>query len=122
VIEALSSGRQRPGGGGDGAGFWLGHRPGLDGLCGLAVLVVVLVHTQVPFLPGGWAGVDIFFVLSGFLITTLLLEEWDRTGSISLRHFYLRRALRLLPALVVMLGCCWLYAWAFLPPGGGRRP
>jgi hypothetical protein len=60
-------------------------------------------HAQ---LASGWAGdvgVDIFFVLSGFLITSLLIEEWDRFGSISLRRFYARRALRLLPALMVML-------------------
>jgi len=54
-------------------------------------------------LPGGFAGVDIFFVLSGFLITTLLIQEFDRTGSISLRNFYMRRALRLGPALIALL-------------------
>jgi peptidoglycan/LPS O-acetylase OafA/YrhL len=83
--------------------FVLGHRPSLDGIRGLAILWVVLSH--IPKLPlgGGFIGVDLFFVLSGFLITTLLLEEWRETSDISLRAFYARRALRLLPALVVML-------------------
>jgi peptidoglycan/LPS O-acetylase OafA/YrhL len=85
----------------------LGFVPELNGLRGLAVLFVLGNHTPFgPFgslLPGGWAGVDIFFVLSGFLITSLLVEEFDRTGSLSLRNFYVRRALRLGPALVAML-------------------
>ena len=83
--------------------FQLGYRPALDGLRGVAILAVMATHAQ---LASGWAGdvgVDIFFVLSGFLITSLLIEEWDRFGSISLRRFYARRALRLLPALMVML-------------------
>lgn len=94
----------------------LGHRPGLDGLRAVAVTLVVLQHTGDflvsddgpsltggPFLPGGFLGVDLFFVLSGFLITTLLLEEHRRSGRIAFAHFYERRALRLLPALGVLL-------------------
>jgi len=84
-------------------GFRLGYRPSLDGLRGVAVLVVMAHHAYVPFFHGGGVGVDIFFVLSGFLITSLLLEEWQRRQSVSLRGFYLRRALRLLPALFVLL-------------------
>jgi peptidoglycan/LPS O-acetylase OafA/YrhL len=88
-------------------GTRLGHRPALDGLRGLAIAAVVADHYFQ--LPGGWLGVDLFFVLSGFLITTLLLEERDQTGGISFRRFYIRRARRLLPALagllvVVLLG------------------
>ncbi len=83
--------------------FRLGYRPALDGMRGVAVLVVVGLHMYVPFLAGGYLGVDIFFVLSGFLITSLLLEEWRRSGRISFRDFYLRRALRLLPALFAFL-------------------
>src|SRR6266536_3033363 len=87
--------------------FRLGYRPALDGVRGIAILAVFAVHTQHLFgwslLQGGNAGVDIFFVLSGFLITSLLLEEWGRTGSISLRNFYWRRALRLVPGLMVLL-------------------
>ncbi|MGE0059786.1 MAG: acyltransferase family protein [Dehalococcoidia bacterium] len=82
----------------------LGWRPSLDGLRGLAVVAVIAFHLDtVRYLPGGSLGVDVFFVLSGFLITSLLLEEWSRSGTISLRMFYIRRLLRLFPALVVFL-------------------
>jgi peptidoglycan/LPS O-acetylase OafA/YrhL len=82
--------------------FRLPYRPSLDGLRGVAVLMV-MVHHGTSFAPGGFLGVDVFFVLSGFLITALLMQEWERAGSISLRNFYARRALRLLPALLVLL-------------------
>jgi peptidoglycan/LPS O-acetylase OafA/YrhL len=75
-----------------------GRWPGLDGLRALAVAAVVGFHFGV--LPPGWVGVDIFFVISGYLITTLLLEESQRLGRISLRRFWARRALRLGPALL----------------------
>ncbi|HEX5088315.1 MAG TPA: acyltransferase [Nocardioides sp.] len=78
--------------------------PALDGLRGVAVLIVVLDHGQVRAVQGaGGAGVTLFFVLSGFLITGLLLREHDRVGRIDLRAFYRRRARRLLPALTVFL-------------------
>ncbi|HET9720708.1 MAG TPA: acyltransferase, partial [Solirubrobacteraceae bacterium] len=77
----------------------LGRRPVLDGLRGVAVLLVIAEHTGL--LHNGFLGVDVFFVLSGFLITTLLLEEFQRAGRISLRGFYARRARRLVPALLV---------------------
>jgi len=84
-----------------------GYVPELDGVRGIAILFVLGNHAPLgrfsSLLPGGFAGVDIFFVLSGFLITALLLQEFDRTGSISLSQFYLRRALRLGPALIAML-------------------
>src|SRR6516225_5035441 len=89
-----------------GAGFHLGYRRWLDGLRGLAILMVLAFH--LGYLPGGSLGVDVFFVLSGFLITTLLVEEWNRRGSISLKTFYLRRALRLLPAFLTLLLLCTL--------------
>jgi peptidoglycan/LPS O-acetylase OafA/YrhL len=79
----------------------LGHVPALDGLRGIAIAAVCANHFF--GLPGGYFGVDLFFVLSGFLITTLLLEERDRRSSISLRDFYIRRARRLLPALLAFL-------------------
>jgi len=82
-------------------GVPLGYRPELDGLRGLAVLGVMVFHSGL--LVGGWLGVDVFFALSGFLITTLLLEEHDSTGRIHFGRFYLRRALRLLPALVTLV-------------------
>ena len=84
-------------------GAKLGYQPGLDGVRALAIGCVVLSHT-IGFPATGFLGVDIFFVLSGFLITTLLLEEHARHGRVSLRGFYRRRALRLLPALFVVLG------------------
>jgi peptidoglycan/LPS O-acetylase OafA/YrhL len=80
----------------------LGHVPALDAIRGIAILLVLAVHAD-HAVPGGALGVDLFFVLSGFLITSLLLTEWDRDSTISLGSFYRRRAFRLLPALVVML-------------------
>jgi peptidoglycan/LPS O-acetylase OafA/YrhL len=86
--------------------FQLGYRPALDGVRGIAILAVLAVHTNHLFgwslLKGGSIGVDIFFVLSGFLITSILLEEWTTTANINLRHFYARRLLRLVPALVLL--------------------
>ena len=77
------------------------YYPGLDGLRGVAVLAVLLYHSGL--IRGGFLGVDIFFTLSGFLITRLLLHERAATGTIRFRHFFLRRALRLLPALFAFL-------------------
>ena len=80
-----------------------GYLPALDGMRACAVGVVMLFHANLPVLHGGFIGVDIFFVLSGFLITSVLLKEYERTGRISLKSFYLRRVFRLLPALVLLL-------------------
>jgi peptidoglycan/LPS O-acetylase OafA/YrhL len=71
----------------------------LDGIRGLSVLLVVGTHSGK--IPGGFLGVDVFFVLSGFLITTILLTEFEETGDVSFRNFYLKRSLRLFPALVL---------------------
>ena len=87
--------------------------PALDGLRGAAVLAVLTLHTWTTVLPGGYIGVDVFFVLSGYLITSLLLKERALTGSISLARFFGRRALRLLPPLVPVLIACTLYALIF---------
>ena len=78
-----------------------GRLASLDGIRAFAVLAVMADHTGLGFARAGYLGVDVFFVLSGYLITTILLDEQDRTGSISLRRFYGRRALRLYPALVL---------------------
>jgi peptidoglycan/LPS O-acetylase OafA/YrhL len=75
----------------------------LDGVRALAVLAVMANHAGIPFLPGGFIGVDIFFVLSGFLITSLLYEQLSATGRIDLAGFWTRRARRLLPAALVMI-------------------
>lgn len=75
----------------------------LDGVRGLAILLVIAAHVGLPVRWGGLSGVTLFFVLSGYLITTLLIREWDTFGSVSLWRFWGRRALRLLPALVLLL-------------------
>lgn len=77
--------------------------PALDGIRALAILVVIVFHSGPPFLRGGFLGVDIFFVLSGFLITTLLQHEITRTGKIDIRRFYARRFKRLTPPLACAL-------------------
>jgi peptidoglycan/LPS O-acetylase OafA/YrhL len=77
--------------------------PGLDGLRAIAVLAVIAYHEQFGWAPGGLLGVAVFFTLSGYLITDLLLAQWVTDGRIRLRQFWLRRARRLLPALFVML-------------------
>jgi peptidoglycan/LPS O-acetylase OafA/YrhL len=79
------------------------HRRDIQGLRAVAVLLVALGHAGVPFLPGGFVGVDVFFVLSGFLITGLLLAEARSHGSVSLLDFYVRRARRILPAAALTL-------------------
>ncbi len=87
-----------------------GYVPGLDGIRAIAVLAVLLYHFGVGWLAGGLLGVDAFFVLSGFLITTLLLREWSATGRIGFGSFYARRARRLLPALFLMIVLVCIYA------------
>ena len=79
------------------------HMPGLDGVRAIAVVAVLLFHADPTWLPGGFLGVDVFFTLSGFLITSLLLAELDATGGLRFGRFYLRRARRLLPALFLVL-------------------
>lgn len=81
----------------------MGYLPGLDGVRALAVIGVLLYHADLSWIPGGFLGVDVFFVLSGFLITSLILEEFDRSGRVDFRKFYLGRARRLLPALILVL-------------------
>ena len=95
------------------------HLPALNGLRALAVLAVMAYHLQLGWASGGYLGVDLFFVLSGFLITTLLLEEWVRTGALRLGRFWGRRARRLLPALFVLVAAlaAYLILNAFLGPG-----
>jgi peptidoglycan/LPS O-acetylase OafA/YrhL len=89
---------------GDGEVRAMAHLRPLDGLRGVAVLAVVLYHFAPGFAPGGFLGVDIFFVLSGFLITSLLVNELEASRRVSLPRFWGRRARRLLPALFLVLG------------------
>lgn len=111
------------------ANYKLGYSASLDGLRGIAVLAVITLHAYIPIkLPylntifhtnikifgvGGFLGVDIFFVLSGFLITALLVQEWESNEKIDFKKFYLRRSLRLLPALVVFVLASVLYSVLF---------
>ncbi len=81
----------------------MGYLPGLDGIRALAVIGVLLYHADLGWIRGGFLGVDVFFVLSGFLITSLILEELDRSNRVNFARFYLGRARRLLPALLLML-------------------
>jgi peptidoglycan/LPS O-acetylase OafA/YrhL len=87
------------------------YLPGIDGMRALAVVAVMVYHANHEWLPGGFLGVEVFFVISGYLITLLLVGEHERTGRISLRHFWARRARRLLPALFFMLLLVITYTW-----------
>jgi peptidoglycan/LPS O-acetylase OafA/YrhL len=91
-------------------------RPDIEGLRAVAIVAVLLCHAGVPFLAGGYVGVDVFFVISGFLITRLLLAELDRSGTISLRGFYARRAKRLLPLSAVLLAAVGVLSMILLSP------
>jgi peptidoglycan/LPS O-acetylase OafA/YrhL len=82
----------------------------------IAVLLVVIGHASIGWLAGGFVGVDVFFVISGFLITSLLTKELVETGKISIRQFYTRRVLRLLPASTLVLLATLLATWSWLSP------
>jgi peptidoglycan/LPS O-acetylase OafA/YrhL len=91
-------------------------RPDIEGLRAIAIVAVLLCHAGVPFLAGGYVGVDVFFVISGFLITRLLVGELDRSGTISLRSFYARRAKRLLPLSAILLTVVGILSMILLSP------
>lgn len=94
----------------------LPHLPALDGLRGLAVVAVLLFHADFGFARGGFLGVSVFFTLSGFLITNLLVGEWAEERSISLRRFWSRRFRRLMPAALATLLLVALYGWTVASP------
>lgn len=93
----------------------MAHLRSLDGLRGVAVLAVVVFHFAPSVAPGGFLGVDVFFVLSGFLITSLLVKEWEARERVALGAFWARRARRLLPALLLLLVVVLLYELATEP-------
>jgi peptidoglycan/LPS O-acetylase OafA/YrhL len=97
------------------------YLPGLDGLRAIAVVAVMIYHANHDWLPGGFLGVEVFFVISGYLITLLLMGEHERTGGIDLRQFWFRRFRRLLPALYVMMALVAMYI-AVLPGGARTDP
>lgn len=93
----------------------LPYLPALDGLRALAVIAVLFYHAGLRWLPGGFLGVEVFFTISGYLITSLLLSEWRDTGRIILKQFWLRRARRLLPALCAVIIGALAFSVLFLP-------
>ena len=99
----------------------INYRPEIDGLRSIAVVSVILYHAQIiinghqPF-KGGFIGVDIFFVISGYLITSIILKELLTTGSFSFKHFYERRVRRILPALLFVMLVSFIFAWIYLLP------
>jgi len=97
------------------------YRADIDGLRAVAILGVVAYHVGVPGITGGYVGVDIFFVLSGYLITQLLSRELDQTGTLSIANFYARRLRRLLPALGLVIVATLLLSSFLLPPAGPRE-
>src|SRR5690606_15248403 len=112
-----------PGGGAGGGGAPVvqhhappsAFRPDIEGLRAVAIIMVLLYHLKLSDVSGGFAGVDVFFVISGFLITGLLLKEIERTGTVSLVGFYAKRAKRLLPAAALVLIATVVGAYFVLP-------
>lgn len=105
-----------------------GYYPALDGIRALAILAVFFFHAEILapgnllfLFKGGFLGVDIFFVLSGFLITSLLIKEWERDDAISLKKFYLRRCLRLMPAYWTHLLILFLFSYALFPRAEAQK-
>ena len=99
----------------------LNYRKEIDGLRGIAVLGVIIYHVEffykdIKFLSGGYLGVDIFFVISGYLITLLILKELISTNTFSLKNFFFRRGKRILPALFLMIFTSIFFAWFYLTP------
>ncbi len=96
----------------------LPYRPELDGVRAIAVIVVLLFHAGISWFSGGYVGVSLFFTLSGFLITRLLIAELERTDRVRLGHFWMRRVRRLLPASLLCLALVFIASWTGLLPAG----
>ena len=97
------------------------YRPDIEGLRAVAITLVVLFHIGFPMLTGGFIGVDVFFVISGYVITGLLMRERTRTGSTSLLDFYGRRVRRILPAATLVILCATAAAYLLVGSGFGRQ-
>jgi peptidoglycan/LPS O-acetylase OafA/YrhL len=93
----------------------LGYRPDIDGLRAMAILPVVFYHAGIPFFGGGFVGVDVFFVISGYLITSFIIGEID-CGEFLIGNFYLRRIRRIFPALFLVMAFCAAVGWLWLTP------
>ena len=93
------------------------RRRDIQGLRAIAVVMVVAFHAGLP-VPGGFVGVDVFFVISGFVITSMLYREWEKTGRIRFRTFYLKRFTRLAPALALMVGVTLMISTVIFSPFG----
>jgi len=93
------------------------YMPQLDGIRALAILMVLVHHGLSPLENGGYVGVEVFFVLSGYLITSILLSEWRRRGFIGFRNFYIRRLARLYPPMIVAAVVLFIPAVIFAPSG-----
>ena len=91
------------------------YRPDIDGLRGLAVVLVVAYHAFPEFRTGGFVGVDVFFVISGYLITQIILTGL-RTGKFSVVEFYRRRVRRIVPALLLVMTACCVFGWLVMLP------
>ena len=98
----------------------LAHRPEIDGLRAIAVIPVIFFHAGLKTFSGGFVGVDVFFVISGYLITSIILND-IKARRFSFANFYERRARRILPALFVMLTLCLPFAWAWMFPSELRE-
>src|SRR5262245_51012524 len=96
------------------------YRPDIDALRALAVVPVVLFHVDFSVMQGGFVGVDVFFVISGFLISSIILNQLG-VGKFSVASFYKRRMLRIFPALILVLGFCLGMGWAFYVPDDYKR-
>ena len=93
----------------------MNYRREIDGLRAVAVIPVILFHAGFTFFSGGYVGVDIFFVISGYLITSIIIHELEQ-GKFSILRFYERRARRILPALFFVILCCIPFAWEWMIP------
>lgn len=97
------------------------YRSDIDGLRTVAIVVVVAFHVGLPGFSGGFVGVDVFFVISGFLITGLLVREQERSGRIDILDFYARRVRRLVPAMSLVLVAVMILGLVFLLPTGEQQ-